>query len=32
MMQQNFNLDEYFEYEEERFKKRQELIKQKRGN
>lgn len=26
MMQQNFNLDDYFKYEEERHKKRQELI------
>ena len=27
MMQQNYNLDDYFKYEESRFKKRQELIK-----
>lgn len=27
MMQQNYTLNEYFEYEEERFKKRQELMK-----
>lgn len=30
MMQQDYNLDEYFEYEEERFKKREELIKNKK--
>ena len=27
MMQQNYNLDDYFKYEESRFNKRQELIK-----
>lgn len=26
MMQQNYNLDDYFEYEENRFKERQKLI------
>lgn len=30
MMQQNYNLDDYFKYEEDRFKKRQELIKRSR--
>ena len=30
MMQQNHNLDDYFRYEEERFKKRQSLIKKSR--
>ena len=30
MMQQNYNLEDYFKYEEERFEKRQALIKKSR--